>query len=52
MKCLLIACVNFLFGFSEMFLQVAGSSYSSLYSGRSLGGSSSYLGSGGSGSYY
>lgn len=31
---------------------VAGSSYSSLYSGRSLGGSSSYLGSGGSGSYY
>ncbi|KAL3516811.1 hypothetical protein ACH5RR_023713 [Cinchona calisaya] len=31
---------------------VSGSSYSSLYSGRGLGGSSSYMGSGGSGSYY
>uniref|UniRef100_A0A5B6Z7Q8 Putative nucleolin n=1 Tax=Davidia involucrata TaxID=16924 RepID=A0A5B6Z7Q8_DAVIN len=31
---------------------VGGSSYSSLYSGRGLGGSSSYMGSGGSGSYY
>lgn len=32
--------------------QVSGSSYSSLYPSRNLGGSSSYMGSGGSGSYY
>lgn len=33
-------------------LQVGGGSYSSLYSGRGLSGSSGYLGSSGSGSYY
>ncbi|XP_027336341.1 nucleolin-like isoform X2 [Abrus precatorius] len=31
---------------------VGGSSYSSMYSGRGVGGSSSYMGGGGSGSYY
>jgi len=33
-------------------LQVGGSSYSSVYSSRGVGGGSSYMGGGGSGSYY